>query len=128
MRHYTGRRAPLLAAVTALLLSSISTLASAGDRSIVVLPKPKAMSEFRLTDQSGHLFTAADLKHRWTVLFNGQAQCAVVCPKALRFMAALQEKFARDEAPRMVLVTNAHGLNSPAQVKRYVTQFNRELT
>ncbi|HUS23790.1 MAG TPA: SCO family protein [Candidatus Binatia bacterium] len=115
---------PAVATAAAVLLS-IATAHAADTAHLLV--QPRALPDFKLTDQAGRTFTRASLSGHWTVLYNGRTQCAVVCPKALRFMDALQKRLG-GEAPQLVLVTNAHGLDSPAELKDYVGSFNTGIT
>ena len=77
--------------------------------SLIVLPEPRIIADFALTDQDGNAFNLADFKGHWSVLFFGFTSCPDVCPNTLyQLKQARQEMLASlagDELPKIYLVS-----------------------
>ena len=57
----------------------------------VLLDTPRKFSEFELTDHHGELFTSAQLKGKWSLLFFGFTHCPDICPTTMATAAKLYE-------------------------------------
>ncbi|MFK7915328.1 MAG: SCO family protein [Pseudomonadales bacterium] len=56
-------------------------------RNVVVLPKPRELVPFALTQATGEPFTNADLEGHWSFVFFGFTNCPDICPVTLSEMA-----------------------------------------
>jgi protein SCO1/2 len=50
---------------------------------LLLLPEPRAIEAFDLTDHRGRPFTLDNLRGRWSLIFFGFTNCPDVCPGAL---------------------------------------------
>jgi len=57
-----------------------------------LLPSPKNLAPFELTDQHGKAFTNAELQGHWSLLFFGFTSCPDVCPVTLSALAQVEQK------------------------------------
>lgn len=55
-----------------------------------LLPKPRPLADFSLTDSGGKPFTRADLLGHWTIIFAGYTSCPDVCPTTLAELKGLE--------------------------------------
>jgi protein SCO1 len=56
------------------------------------LPRPKPLSDFRLTDTTGRAFTRSDLGAGPTLVFFGFTHCPDVCPTTLMKLAQVRKR------------------------------------
>ncbi len=92
-----------------------------------LLPEPKALEPFRLTDHNEQVFDRERLTGKWSLIYFGYTFCPDICPTAL---AILQEVF-RDLEQRPRLKADLQGIlisvdpkrDSPELLKKYVTYF-----
>lgn len=95
----------------------------------VILPNPKTLEPFNLTDQDGKPFLLADFQGHWTFLFFGYTHCPDVCPMA---MGILSEVFGHLKAlsspalekTQVAFVTVDPKRDTPLVLKQYVSYFN----
>jgi protein SCO1/2 len=59
-----------------------------------VLPRPRELGPFELTQHTGGPFTQADLEGRWSFVFFGFTNCPDVCPVAMSVLANVQRSLA----------------------------------
>lgn len=91
----------------------------------VLLPQPRMLSDFRLTDQDGQPFTGARLRGHWTLLFLGFTHCPDVCPTTLTLMKTLEQRLAAEGRTLQLLFVSADPQrDTPAQLKSYVAYFS----
>lgn len=88
---------------------------------------PRQLPPFELQDQDGHLFSHAQLKGRWTLLFFGYTNCPDVCPLTLAEAKGFYNRLA--DTPygadtRVVFVSVDPKRDTPATLKRYVKYFD----
>jgi protein SCO1/2 len=57
-----------------------------------LLPTPRAIEPFSLTDQRGNAFDNASLQGHWSLLFFGFTSCPDVCPVTLSALAQVEKK------------------------------------
>ena len=55
-----------------------------------LLPTPREIAPFSLTDQSGNTFDNASLMGHWSMLFFGFTSCPDVCPVTLAALAQVE--------------------------------------
>ncbi|MBF0176313.1 MAG: SCO family protein [Magnetococcales bacterium] len=93
-----------------------------------LMPAPKRLTDFQLTDHLGQVFTLSRLRGLWTVLFFGYTHCPDVCPTSMGF---LHQVFTHlGESPfgqtrlQGVFVSVDPKRDSLGLLKDYVTFFN----
>jgi protein SCO1 len=77
------------------------------DRGVLVLPTPREIAPFALTDHRGAHFTLDNLTGRWSFLFFGFTNCPDICPTS---MAVLSQAQRRLEAEYPGLVDDFQGI------------------
>lgn len=126
-----SRRAPLivvgaLAIIAGLLAAlwlqqpAVTTLQSG-----TLLPQPRVLPAFSLTDQDGQAFGPAQLQGHWTLIFPGFTSCPDICPTTLAMLknveAGLGEKAAN---LRVAMFSVDPERDTPARLKVYVQSFS----
>jgi protein SCO1 len=93
-----------------------------------ILPTPKSISAFTLTDNSGKPFTNENLKGHWTFVFFGFSHCGDVCPLTLaelnKMDQQLQKDLPTDQLPQVVFVTVDPERDTVEVLDKYVKNFN----
>ena len=101
------------------------------ERGTFVLPKPRELAPFALTDQRGQPFTNESLVGHWTLLYFGFTSCPDVCPVTLSVLAQVQrdlEALGRPtlaEGFHVVLVTVDPDKDDAATLGTYVEGFSK---
>lgn len=91
-----------------------------------VLPEPKKIGSFALTDQQGQALDAAALKGRWTLLFSGFTHCPDICPTTLATLAELDDRLG-PAAPRFLFVSVDPERDTPERIAAYLAHFDPDL-
>lgn len=95
---------------------------------VTIYPEARTLSEFRLIDQQGELFTKVDLQGSWNLVFFGFTYCPDICPLTMaelgQFYAGLD--FNQDVKPRVLLVTVDPGRDNPESMAAYLANYNEE--
>ncbi len=94
-----------------------------------VIPTPRPLKPFALTDHGGKPFSNAELQGQWTFLFFGYTHCPDVCPTTLSILSQASQLLAQDNAehdPRFVLVSVDPERDSPARLSDYVSYFGSD--
>ena len=91
-----------------------------------VLPEPRKIEPFALTDQQGRTLDAAALKGRWTLVFTGFTHCPDICPTTLATLAELDERLGAD-APRFLFVSVDPERDTPERIAAYLAHFDPDL-
>ena len=96
-------------------------------RATVLPDGPRQLPVFQLQDQDGHVFSRAQLKGHWTLLFFGYTNCPDVCPLTLAeakgfYNRVVDTPYGADT--RVVFVSVDPKRDTPAQLKRYVKYFH----
>jgi len=63
-----------------------------------LLPQPRPLADFSLTDQDGRPFSLANLRGHWTFLAIGYTSCPDICPMTLATLDALEGAIAKEDA------------------------------
>ena len=96
--------------------------------SLIVLPEPRIIADFALTDQGGNAFSLDDFKNRWSLLFFGFTSCPDVCPNTLyQLKQAWQEIGSEEpdaELPQVYLVSVDPERDSPEKLASYLAFFD----
>lgn len=89
-----------------------------------LLPQPRALPAFTLTDQDGQPFTAASLAGRWTLLFPGFTYCPDVCPTTLALLKQVKAGLGPEQPLQVVFLSVDPERDTPARLKSYIAQFD----
>ena len=91
-----------------------------------VLPEPFRLPAVQLTDQHGGDFSTAALEGHFTLMFFGFTNCPDICPLTLQTLANVEAELLEQdsEAPRVVFVSVDPDRDTPAQIERYLGNFN----
>ena len=121
----------------ALLVGAISAAAGIGlwmllqDRAaatsaLIVLPEPRALSDFSLVDQDGQPFRREDFEGWWTLVFFGFTHCPDVCPSTLYDLQQVNAALGEDNgAPHRVLFVSVDPeRDTPERIKEYLEFFD----
>ena len=118
--------------IALVLLAGTAVWVSASRQSLpapaiaTVLPEPLALPAVQLTDQRGLDFTTTELTGDFSLLFFGFTNCPDICPITLQTLANVDAELrARgSEPPRLVFVSVDPERDTPAQIERYLGNFN----
>ncbi len=92
---------------------------------VTVLPAPKPVKDFVLTDQDGKPRSLASLRGSPTLVFFGFTHCPDVCPTALTKLKLMHESGGGALRPaRVVLVSVDGDRDTPAVMKKYLASFS----
>ncbi len=119
-----------------ILIAAFALALAAGAASLLVRPAPPPPQgavalggPFALVDQDGRRFTDRDLRGRPAAIFFGFTFCPEVCPTTLaRHTAALKALGADADRLRVVFVTVDPERDTPAAMKRYLSDFDGRIT
>lgn len=107
---------------------SVEVLSEMG---LVVLPRPRDIAPFNLTDANGEPFANEALQNRWTLVFFGFTFCPDICPTTLRDLAkakpAINEALAIKgvQVPlQVVLVSVDPERDTLDRLREYVSYFD----
>jgi protein SCO1/2 len=103
------------------------------DSTLLVLPEPRVIADFALTDDSGSSFSLDDLRGQWSLVFFGFTHCPDVCPTALYELKQVHEKLAGrngGETPehRVLFVSVDPERDTPEKLHDYVSYFHPDFT
>lgn len=94
----------------------------------VYLTQSQKISDFKLTDQNGNLFTRDKMLDHWTFMFFGFTNCGMVCPTTLselnKMVKHLENDIPKNELPQIVLITVDPERDSVKRMKEYLNAFN----
>ncbi len=112
----------------ALLLTACSAPEPPELKQATLLPSPKPIADFQLTDQAGRPFTLDDLKDRWTLAFFGYTHCPDVCPTSMAMLAQVQRQLANNpdagELPQVVFFSVDPERDTPELLASFVPYFH----
>lgn len=93
-----------------------------------VLPTPRVIHAFDLTDNHGKPFNNANLKNHWTLMFFGFTNCGYVCPTTLselnRMYNNLKSQLPANLIPQVVMVSVDPERDTVARINDYMKSFN----
>ena len=97
-----------------------------------MLPAPKTISPFTLTDDTSKPLTNENLKGHWTYLFFGFTHCGDVCPLTLtelnKMDQQLQKDLPADKLPQVVFISVDPERDTTDVLHQYVKNFNPRFT
>jgi protein SCO1/2 len=93
-----------------------------------VLPSPRIIHPFNLTDNHDKPFNNTNLKGHWTLMFFGFTNCGYVCPTTLSALNTmytnLKSQLPPDLLPQIVMVSVDPERDSTTRINDYVRSFN----
>lgn len=93
-----------------------------------VLPTPRVIHDFHMTDNHGQSFSNTNLKHHWTMMFFGFTNCGYVCPTTLaaleKMMVTLKTDLPEPLRPMIVMVSVDPERDTVARINDYVKSFD----
>jgi protein SCO1 len=94
-----------------------------------LLPSPKTISNFNLTDDSGNAFTNDNLKGHWTLMAFGFSHCGDVCPVSLTELNKMYQKLQNDlpasQLPQVVFISVDPARDTQAVLHNYIKNYNQ---
>jgi protein SCO1 len=94
-----------------------------------LLVPARPLADFSLIDNHGREFGPAELRGTWSLMFFGYTQCPDFCPSTLTTLAALEKQLRAAKTvvpPRVIFVSVAATRGTPAQLDKYVPNFDPE--
>lgn len=110
--------------------SAVASMAqqSAQNTSETLLPTPKTVSPFTLTDDEGQTFANENLKGHWGLVFFGFTRCGDVCPTTLtelnKMYTQLEQTLTAEQLPQVVFVSVDPDRDTADVLHRYVKNYN----
>jgi protein SCO1/2 len=126
-----ANRNPVSALLPCLLM--LASAARAGDmppplpalERVTVMPLPKPVADFTLTDQDGRPRAFSSLRGAPVLVFFGFTNCPAVCPAALTKLKLLQASGGGAlKAVRVVMISVDGERDTPAVMKRYLASLS----
>lgn len=98
------------------------------ERGVYILPRPRAVTAFELTQHSGAPFTNADLEGKWSFVFFGFTHCPDVCPTSMAVLGQVARTLKNTQADfaeqfQGVLVTVDPERDTLEKLGTYATAF-----
>ncbi len=97
-----------------------------------LLPSPKTLSNFTLTDDTGKPYTNDNLKGHWTILLFGFSHCGDVCPLSMtelnKMYLQLQNELPADKLPQVAFISVDPARDTPEVLHNYVKNYNPNFT
>jgi protein SCO1/2 len=94
----------------------------------VLLPEPRPLEDFALTDMNGKPFDLKRLNEGWSFIFFGYTHCPDICPTALTTLRLAAKQLEQGEGnyrdTRFVFISVDPRRDSLAQLKQYVGYFH----
>ncbi|CAJ2504301.1 Uu.00g116950.m01.CDS01 [Anthostomella pinea] len=88
--------------------------------------RPKVGGEFELVDQDGKVFSSADLRGRYSLVYFGFTHCPDICPEELDKMARMFDLVEAEKpgAVTPVFITCDPARDDPKILKTYLAEFH----
>ncbi|MDA9982478.1 SCO family protein [Gammaproteobacteria bacterium] len=94
----------------------------------VLRPAPRPLQPFVFKDQTGKLFTQAELEGKWSFLFFGYTYCPDICPTTLTVLTSmidsLEIQSASTEDVQVVFVSVDPQRDKPEILEKYLSYFH----
>jgi protein SCO1/2 len=89
--------------------------------------QPREIKPFELTDHTGQLFTKAQLKDKWSLVFLGYTSCPDICPTTLQNLGFIYDDLkAIANNSQVLLVTVDPNRDTQEKLNQYIPYFNDE--
>ena len=118
--------AAMLALVSGYYLGNMASGKKPEFKTATVLPKPKALNDFNLTDKNGQPMSLETLKGKWNLVFFGYTYCPDICPTALTSMAEVYKALPDDSRAQAqtLFISVDPKRDTIDHLKKYVEFFN----
>jgi len=94
----------------------------------VLLPEPRPLSDFSLTDMNGKPFDLSRLQGKWSFLFFGYTHCPDICPTTLATLKGTARKLQQHPEvyrdTQFLFISVDPKRDSPAHLREYVGYFH----
>ncbi len=94
----------------------------------VLRPAPRPLQPFVFKEQTGKLYTQADLEGKWTFLFFGYTYCPDICPTTLTVLSSLtghlQSQPESSKDVQVVFVSVDPQRDKPELLDKYLSYFH----
>lgn len=94
----------------------------------VLLPEPRPLSDFSLTDMNGKPFDLSRLQGKWSFLFFGYTHCPDICPTTLATLKGTARKLQQPPEvyrdTQFLFISVDPKRDSPAHLREYVGYFH----
>src|SRR2546425_3651745 len=98
------------------------------DRVMTLLPDPKPLTAFALTDHENRVFDLSRLKGKWSFLFFGYTHCPDICPTTLAILARAHENIANSAVGandvQFVFISVDPNRDTAGKLRQYVSFFD----
>ena len=98
------------------------------DKVMTLLPDPKLLTAFALTDDKNRVFDLARLKGKWSFLFFGFTHCPDVCPTTLAVLARARDNITKSmvgsENIQFVFISVDPNRDTAGKLRQYVDYFD----
>ncbi len=99
------------------------------ERGVFLLPKPRELPDFGLTDHTGAAFARAQLEGGWTFMFFGFTHCPDICPTSMAVLGQVERALHKTNPQvanpfRGVLVTVDPERDTAEVLGQYATAFS----
>ena len=91
---------------------------------VMLLPTPKPLQDFELTDQDGRSFRFSSLRGAPALMLFGFAHCPDVCPTSLQKLALLKQSNPELKGVRVVMISVDAERDTAAALKEYLNHFS----
>ena len=78
--------------VYSVVRTPILTEAALREKGVIILPRPREIAGFELTDTRGEAFTIENLQGGWSFLFFGFTSCPDICPTSMSVLAQAERQ------------------------------------
>lgn len=96
----------------------------------VLRPAPRPLQPFVFKEQTGKLYTQADLEGKWTFLFFGYTYCPDICPTTLTVLSSLTKHLrSQPESSKdvqVVFVSVDPQRDKPEILEKYLSYFHND--
>jgi protein SCO1/2 len=92
-----------------------------------VLPSPRAIPVFSLTDHNGRAFGPTEFRDKWSLLFFGFTRCPDICPNTLGQLHAINSALKQEGGSanlQVVFISVDPKHDDTATLKNYVEYFD----
>jgi protein SCO1/2 len=91
---------------------------------VTVMAKPRAISDFELTDQNQRALRLSSLHGSPLLIFFGFTHCPDVCPAALTKLKLMHESSNELKAARVIMISVDGERDTPAVIKKYLASLS----
>jgi protein SCO1/2 len=123
-----------IAAVLGMFVYSVTSVPQLSDeelrsQGVFLLPRPRDIAEFNLTDHRGEPFSNEQLMDQWTFMFFGFTHCPDVCPTTMSVLGQVDTRLRQEGVEQAhpfqgVLVSVDPERDTPEQLGPYATAFS----